>query len=102
MSPDKDGVIVVKTAENGVGREHAGCFRAPVCDCTRMPTKEHFDLGTREHEAAKRMEYQARLISRQMVGRTASISGLPNLRETPRSRLLPMDGPVSSSTDNGF
>ena len=59
MSPDKDGVIVVKTAENGVGREHAGCFRAPVCDCTRMPTKEHFDLGTREHEAAK-------LISRQM------------------------------------
>lgn len=66
MSPDKDGVIVVKTAENGVGREHAGCFRAPVCDCTRMPTKEHFDLGTREHEAAKRMEYQARLISRQM------------------------------------
>ena len=56
MSPDKDGVIVVKTAENGVGREHAGCFRAPVCDCTRMPTKEHFDLGTREHEAAKRME----------------------------------------------
>ena len=66
MFPDKDGVIVVKTAENGVGREHAGCFRAPVCDCTRMPTKEHFDLGTREHEAAKRMEYQARLISRQM------------------------------------
>lgn len=66
MSPDKDGVIVVKTAENGVGREHAGCFRAPVCDCTRMPTKEHFDLGTREHETAKRMEYQARLISRQM------------------------------------
>lgn len=66
MSPDKDGVIVVKTAENGVGREHAGCFRVPVCDCTRMPTKEHFDLGTREHEAAKRMEYQARLISRQM------------------------------------
>lgn len=66
MSPDKDGVIVVKTAENGVGREHAGCFRAPVCDCTRMPTKEHFDLGTREHEAVKRMEYQARLISRQM------------------------------------
>ena len=53
MSPDKDGVIVVKTAENGVGREHAGCFRAPVCDCTRMPTKEHFDLGTREHEGGQ-------------------------------------------------
>lgn len=72
MSPDKDGVIVVKTAENGVGREHAGCFRAPVCDCTRMPTKEHFDLGTREHETAKRMEYQARLISRR-AGRADSV-----------------------------
>ena len=65
MSPDKDGVIVVKSAENGVSREHAGCFRASVCDCTQMPTKGHFDLGTREHEANRRMEYQVKLTSRQ-------------------------------------
>lgn len=46
------------------GQGACGVLPCPVCDCTRMPTKEHFDLGTREHETAKRMEYQAKLISR--------------------------------------
>ena len=74
---------MVKTAENGVGRGHAGCFRAPVCDCTRMPTKGHFDLGTREHETAKRMEYQARLVSRR-AGRTDGVDlWAPEFEEGP-------------------
>lgn len=61
MSPERDGAIVVKQAENGVPKAHAGTFRAPLTDCTNTPTKAHFGLGTREHEAAKRLDYQRRL-----------------------------------------
>lgn len=64
MCPDKDGAIVVKSAENGVGKAHAGVFKAPLTDCTNMPTKAHFGLGTREHEAEKRRGYQALLDER--------------------------------------
>lgn len=60
-SPDKDGAIVVKQAENGVGKNHAGVFRAPLVDCTKTPTRGHFDLGTPEHERAKRRNYQKSL-----------------------------------------
>lgn len=67
MSPDRDGAIVVKMAENGVPPSHAGTFRAPLADCTKMPTKRHFDLGTREHERTKRMACQARLNDRAAV-----------------------------------
>lgn len=61
MSPDRDGAIVVKMAMNGVSACHAGIFRAPLVDCTQTPTKGHFDLGTREHEKAKRLTYQKKL-----------------------------------------
>lgn len=64
MSPDRDGAIVVKMAMNGVSANHAGTFRAPLTDCTQTPTKRHFDLGTREHERAKRQSYQAKLTER--------------------------------------
>lgn len=60
-SPDKDGAIVVKQAENGAGKNHAGVFRAPLVDCTKTLTREHFDLGTPEHERAKRRNHQERL-----------------------------------------
>lgn len=40
---------------------HAGVFRTPVADCTKTPTKEHFDLGTPEHETEKRRAYQKQL-----------------------------------------
>lgn len=64
MSPDRDGAIVVKMGENGVPAERAGTFRAPLVDCTRTPTKGHFDLGTREHERARRLDYQRMLDER--------------------------------------
>lgn len=61
MAPDRDGIIVVKHADNGIPAERAGVFRSPVADCTKTPTKEHFDLGTPEHEAEKRRAYQKQL-----------------------------------------
>lgn len=64
MSPDRDGAIVVKMAMNGVPASHAGAFRTPLVDCTKTPTKRHFDLGTREHERAKRAAYQRMLDER--------------------------------------
>lgn len=64
MSPARDGAIVVKQAENGVPKSHAGTFRAPLTDCTNTPTKAHFDLGTRKHETERRLAYQRRLDER--------------------------------------
>lgn len=64
MSPDRDGAIVVKQAENGVPKTHAGTFRAPLADCSKTPTGAHFDLGGREHEAARRRDYRLRLDER--------------------------------------
>lgn len=64
MSPDRDGAVVVKQAENGVPAFHAGTFRAPLVDCTRTPTRAHFDLGSREHERERRLSYQRRLDGR--------------------------------------
>ncbi len=61
MAPDRDGIVVVKHADNGMPAERAGVFRSPVADCTKTPTKEHFDLGTPEHEAEKRRAYQKQL-----------------------------------------
>lgn len=61
MAPDRDGVIVVKHADNGMPACRAGVFRSPVTDCTNTPTKEHFGLGTPEHEAGNRRAYQAGL-----------------------------------------
>lgn len=61
MAPDRDGIIVVKHADNGMPACRAGVFRSPVTDCTKTPTKEHFDLGTPEHETEKRRAYQRRL-----------------------------------------
>ena len=61
MAPDRDGAIVVKHADNGMPARRAGVFRSPVTDCTNTPTKEHFDLGTPGHEAARRRDYQRRL-----------------------------------------
>ena len=63
-SPDRDGAIVVKMAMVGVPASHAGVFRAPLVDCTKTPTKKHFDLGTREHEREKRRAYQRKLDAR--------------------------------------
>lgn len=63
-SPDREGAIVVKTAMNGIPASHAGTFRSPLVDCTETPTKEHFDLGTREHERERREAYQRRLDAR--------------------------------------
>ena len=51
-------------AMNGVPASHAGTFRTPLVDCTKTPTKEHFDLGTREHERERREAYQRRLDAR--------------------------------------
>lgn len=61
MAPDRDGIIVVKHADNGMPACRAGVFRSPVTDCTNTPTKEHFDLGTPEHEAERRRSYQKSL-----------------------------------------
>lgn len=61
MAPDRDGIVVVKHADNGMPAERAGVFRSPVADCTKTPTKEHFDLGTPEHETEKRRAYQRQL-----------------------------------------
>lgn len=60
-SPSRDGAVVVKQAENGVPARHSGTLRAPLADCTKTPTRSHFDLGSREHEAGRRRTYQARL-----------------------------------------
>lgn len=72
MSPARDGAIVVKQAENGVSKSHAGAFRAPLTDCTNTPTRPHFDLGTKQHEAERRLAYQRRLDERAR-GRDAAV-----------------------------
>lgn len=64
MSPDRDGAIVVKMGENGIPAKRSGTFRAPLADCTETPTKGHFDLGTRDHERARRLAYQQMLDGR--------------------------------------
>lgn len=61
MAPDRDGIVVVKHADNGMPPCRAGVFRSPVTDCTNTPTGEHFDLGTPEHEAERRRSYQKSL-----------------------------------------
>ena len=61
MAPDRDGIIVVKHADNGMPACRAGVFRSPVTDCTNTPARGHFDLGTPEHEAESRRAYQRRL-----------------------------------------
>lgn len=63
-SPARDGAIVVKQGENGVQKSHAGAFRTPLVDATKTPTGGHFDLGSREHEAGRRLVYQRRLDGR--------------------------------------
>ena len=62
--PDKDGIVVVKHADNGMPASHAGVSASPVTDCTNTPSKGHFDLGSRKHEHAVRVAYQARLKER--------------------------------------
>lgn len=73
MSPARDGAIVVKQAENSTSPLHAGVFRVPLTDCTNTPTKAHFDLGTREHEAKRRVAYQRGLDARG-ADRSGSVS----------------------------
>ena len=59
--PDRDGAIVVKMAMNGVPAAHSGTLCTPLADCTKTPTKEHFNLGTRKHEQQKRIAFQRKL-----------------------------------------
>lgn len=75
-APDKDGVVVVKHADNGMPARRAGAFVSPVTDCTNTPTKGHFGLGNREHEHAKRLAYQGRLEGR-AAGRAAAEAWCP-------------------------
>ena len=58
MAPDHDGAAVVRQAENGAPRSHAGAIRAPLADCTSTPTRAHFDLESREHKAARRRAFR--------------------------------------------
>lgn len=60
----RDGAIVIKSAEEGAPRSHAGVFEAPVADVASTPVCKAFDLGTREHEAERKASYQRRLIER--------------------------------------
>lgn len=77
MSPARDGAIVVKQAENGVPCGHEGVFRVPLADATKTPTKRHFDLGTREHEAGRRLAYQRRLEERAASRRADVVTWCP-------------------------
>ena len=45
MAPDRDGIVVVKHADNGMPAERAGVFRSPVADCTKTPTKDEAAAG---------------------------------------------------------
>lgn len=60
----RDGVVVIKSAEEGAPRSHAGVFATHVADVASTPARDLFDLGTREHEAARKASYQQRLIKR--------------------------------------
>ena len=51
-------------AMNSLSTNRAGTFCTPLVDCTKTPTKEHFDLGTREHKLSKRSAYQAKFAAR--------------------------------------
>lgn len=83
-APDKDGVVVIKHADNGMPANHAGAFVSPVTDCTNTPTKGHFDLGARGHEHSKRLAYRARLEER-AVGRGAAEAWCPEWPEGARA-----------------
>lgn len=60
----RDGLIVIKSGEEGAKQNHAGVFRSTVKDASRTPAKKRFNLGSKEHEAKRKQEYQARLIAR--------------------------------------
>lgn len=71
-SPDLNGAMVVKMAEVGVPPAHAGTFQTPLVDCTATPTKDHFGLGSREHEKAKKEGYEKRLEERASANSAAT------------------------------
>ena len=50
--------------ENGIPAKRSGTFCAPLTDCTKTPTKSHFDLDARDHERARRLAYQQMLDGR--------------------------------------
>ena len=75
MAPDRDGAVVVRQAENGAPRSHAGGIRAPLADCASTPTRGHFGLGDREHEAARRRAYRERLEARAALAGRAPAAG---------------------------
>lgn len=82
MAPDRDGAVVVRQAENGAPRSHAGAIRAPLADCASTPTRAHFDLGSREHEAARRRAYRERLeAGAARAGRETAPAWLPEWPE---------------------
>lgn len=83
-APDKDGVVVIKHADNGMPANHAGAFVSPVTDCTNTPTRDHFDLGAREHEHSKRLAYRARLEER-AASRGAAETWCPEWPEETRA-----------------
>lgn len=60
IAPDDDGAIVVKSKITGI-RKRNGVFRMPLVDATDTPAKHYFGLGSREHEAQKRMAYRVML-----------------------------------------
>lgn len=74
-APDRDGCVVVKMAENGVPRSHAGAFLSPLRDATRTPTGRRMGLGSRERERRLREESQAALDARAAarVGEAADV-----------------------------
>ena len=82
MAPDRDGAVVVRQAENGAPRSHAGAIRAPLADCASTPTRAHFDLGSREHEAARRRAFRERLeAGAARAGRETAPAWLPEWPE---------------------
>lgn len=60
----RDGLIVIKSGEEGAPKSHAGVFRSSVVDASKTPARARFDLGSKDHEKKRKFEYQKRLIDR--------------------------------------
>ena len=66
----RDGIIVIKAAEEGAPAGHAGVFCAPVEWPSKTPARTAFNLGSKEHEDARKAEYYERLEARAEAHRT--------------------------------
>ncbi|MBR2789944.1 MAG: type IV secretory system conjugative DNA transfer family protein, partial [Eggerthellaceae bacterium] len=79
-TPIRDGSIVIKGGENPAP-DRKGNFRMRLAYANRTPAGKFFDLGTEEHEAAKRLEFHTRMEAAAETAEKPAAPWCPNFSE---------------------